>query len=445
MSYINLTERQTTFLNAVLSGKYRQLLYGGAVGGGKSVLVTVLVSLLCKIYPGSRWAIIRKDLPTLKRNFIPTFEKFTPRGFFSKINRTEWTCKAANGSEVLFFAATEDRDPEFQRLRGLELSGAILEEANEMSSAFVDVLVTRVGRWSPPEGVVKPLPLIIGTCNPNQAWPKRKFYVPWRKGTLKPPYYYLPAMVTDNPFLDDEYIENLETLKEASPNMYEMMVLGNWDIADDPDQLIPWEHANNAFLSPAQNQGVRRLGVDVARFGDDDSVLAFRQGMHLYKLLSFSGIDLDRTAAHVMKAFREDHIAPNNTRVDTVGVGAGVAVLLYQERYKIQEFVAGTKPLHKTKFYTFKDLRSEAWWTLREGLRKGEISFDPTLEDKDRIIEDLIAPKYTISNDKVITVEPKDKIKLRLGRSTDYGDAIVMAFAETGANTRWLYEITRNK
>ena len=60
--------KQQEFLDAVFSYKYSFIVFGGAIRGGKTYALLGLFILLCKIYPGSRWAIVRKDLPTIKKN-----------------------------------------------------------------------------------------------------------------------------------------------------------------------------------------------------------------------------------------------------------------------------------------------------------------------------------------------------------------------------------------
>jgi hypothetical protein len=68
---------------------------------------------------------------------------------------------------------------------------------------------------------------------------------------------------------------------------------------------------------------------------------------------------------------------------------------------------------------------------MREQLRKGELCFE--LDDP-RLREDLTAPRYTITGDKVITVESKDDIKSRIGRSTDAGDGVVYVCSDSLLN-----------
>ena len=71
--------------------------------------------MLCKVYPNSRWAIVRKDLPTLKRNTIPSFQKIVPRSFMKSYNQDTQTVKFTNGSEIMFFAENYAQDKDLNR------------------------------------------------------------------------------------------------------------------------------------------------------------------------------------------------------------------------------------------------------------------------------------------------------------------------------------------
>jgi hypothetical protein len=83
----------------------------------------------------------------------------------------------------------------------------------------------------------------------------------------------------------------------------------------------------------------------------------------------------------------------------------------------------------------FENLRSAVWWMMREAL-------DPTNEealalppdDEDRLIGDLTAPRYKYTSKGRIQVESKDELRARIGRSTDYADAVGLALY-----TDWLH------
>ncbi len=422
---LELTPKQSEFAKAALSGEFLYLLFGGAIRGGKTVAALALLFVLAKVYPGSRWAIVRKDLPTLKRNTVPSFERHKPRPFVGEINKSDWIARCANGSVIMFFAESFKDDPELNRWRGLEVNGFVLEEANELTEAAFNKAIERAGTWRC-EGSNQPPPLVLLTCNPSKNWIKRRFHDPWAADILRAPYYYCPAKITDNPHNPPAYVRALENLPPAD---YARFVEGRWDAADDPDQLIKYEWIVAAMnLEPTR--GKAALGVDVARFGNDDTVLAERSGPTLVQLDYYSGLSTDRTADIVQARMTnpEHPIDAGEVRIDVVGLGAGVADNLKREGFEIVEIVSGARAVEREgSFYRFKNLRSQMWWEYREALRNGEAPIDI---DDPRLFEDLTAPRYSVSGDKVITVESKDEIRRRIGRSTDAGDGVVYCYHE---------------
>ena len=98
---------------------------------------------------------------------------------------------------------------------------------------------------------------------------------------------------------------------------------------------------------------------------------------------------------------------------------------------RVFDLIAGAKALPReskkgdTLTFKFKNLRSQMWWEFREKLRLGLFSLPEELPTE--LMADLTAPKYFIQKDKEIYVESKDDIHKRIGRSTDYGDALVEA------------------
>lgn len=234
---LEFTPRQNEFIKAALSGLYKYLLFGGAIRGGKSYVAIGLAILLCKMFPGSRWAITRKDLPTLKRNTIPTFNAIRPSSFVGAINQSTWTATCTNGSEIVFFPESAKGDKDLDRWKGLEVNGFIHEEMNEISEKSFDKSIERAGTWKCP-GKNKPPILVIGTCNPSKGYVKESFYDKWKDGTLEAPWFYLPASIDDNPHLDQDYLDSIETMRTRRPKAYRRFVLGDWDALDEEDQII---------------------------------------------------------------------------------------------------------------------------------------------------------------------------------------------------------------
>lgn len=427
MELHELTPKQNEYQAAVRSGQYRYLLFGGGIRCGKTAVGMAMLFLFMKMWPGSRWAIVRNSLPTLRRNTIVSYEKFRPTHFMPYgIHTPTWTVTATNGSQLLFFAESIATDPELNRWRGLEVNGFLLEEANELQEASFMKAIERAGSWIiPGRGQNdQPPPMILLTCNPSPGWVKERFYLPHRNGTIAAPYYFLQATVKDNPYLPTEY---LESLKSLDPVSYRRFVEGDWDVSDDPMQLITYE-----WIRACQNieavDGENVLGVDVAREGDDESVISHVSGNALRGLYARKGVDTVELADLVQHYLQTLPVNADRCRIDTVGLGAGTYDTLKRRGYTCEPFVAGGKAIWQDNTqYIFGNRRAQGWWTLRELLRTANFSLPAYLPPK--LLQDLTSPKYDMRGDRMLTVESKQDIGKRIGRSTDFGDALMMAVA----------------
>lgn len=222
------TEVQRKLAETTLNGVTRIVGFGGAIRGTKTWGGIGLLILLCRMFPRSRWAIVRKDLPTLRRNTIPSFNKLRQyaSGFVGEINQSTWTSTCANGSEIIFFPESREGDTDLTRWKGLEVNGFLLEEADELSVKSFHKAQERAGAWFVPDGE-QPPSLIICTFNPSGGWVKDTFYTPWKNGTIKAPYAFIPATILDNPYASDAYKAGLKSLPEAE---YKRFVEGDWEV-----------------------------------------------------------------------------------------------------------------------------------------------------------------------------------------------------------------------
>ncbi len=223
--------KQEEFINAVFSGRFRCLLYGGAAGGGKSFVSLAILILLAKIFPGSKWFAVRESLPTLKRTTIPSFFKLVPRHFIKSYNQTEQTVVFTNGSQIVFFPENFNADKNLTRFDGVECNGFLIEEGQEIQEKTFNKCLLRAGRHIIP-GLSKedqPKPLILVTCNPSNNWTKTKFHEPFYEGILNPEYFYLRATMEDNPSLPEEYVSGLDNLDDVTKAIF---VRGEWNVVD---------------------------------------------------------------------------------------------------------------------------------------------------------------------------------------------------------------------
>ena len=450
MGYLfQATPKQEEFVDAVFSGKYRQLLYGGAIRGGKSYVLVALIFMLCRIFPGSRWAITRKDLPTLRRNTLPIFEKLRPTTFCAPFKQDTWTAECTNGSEILLFPESATHDPELNRWRGLEVNGFALEEMNELKFKTFNKAIERAGSWQLPPGAERPPPLIMGSCNPSENWVKDEFYDPWEAGELDAPRFYLPATIHDNPHLSPEYLESLQNLPEPE---YRMFVEGDWRVSLDPMQLIQWAWINTAQRDVTPILGEQKLGCDIGQYGGDPTTIVRFSGYTLVGITAYERLSTVTSGLKIAEEMERHGVLPERVLVDNVGLGAGAVDTLHGMDLPVRPFNSGsTHPMYtkprdppgvinpkpgERSFFRFKNARSWAWWNARELLRTGQIHIPEEIARKfPQLIRDLTAPRYRIHG-KEIEVEPKYGtaenwgVKNRLGRSTDYGDAFVYALAK---------------
>lgn len=176
------------------------------------------------------------------------------------------------------------------------------------------------------------------------------------------------------------------------------------------------------------------IGVDVARSGEDKTVIALRVGKYkIQELRRYSKEDTMQTSGRVRGILRAAG-KRLRTVVDVIGIGAGVVDRLREEDYWVIAFNASekTERTDKSGELGFVNKRSAAYWAVREILEDEEAALPPD----DLLTGDLTAPTWKVTSGGKIQVEAKEDIKERLGRSTDDGDAVVMAYWTEG--DEWL-------
>jgi len=228
---VNLTNRQSlAYKDAVYNNK-RVVVFGGAIRGGKTWWLLITLSSLALMYERSRWVIIRKTLPDLKRTTFPSFQSILFAGLQGKVkswNKDTNVITFNNDSELLFMTENYSEDKDLNRFRGLEVNGAGLDEVNELQEATFYKVQERIGSWNQAKGA--PPIVCLATCNPANNWVKEVIYKRYKDGTLPEKWSYIPSKITDNPYIPKEY---LESLKELPPIQYARFVEGDWDVMED--------------------------------------------------------------------------------------------------------------------------------------------------------------------------------------------------------------------
>lgn len=161
------------------------------------------------------------------------------------------------------------------------------------------------------------------------------------------------------------------------------------------------------------------LAADIARFGDDQSVIAKRHGRKVHPLMSWRGMDLMKTADKIAEEI--DSYEPDAVVIDETGLGSGVVDRLRQLRYEVFGFNGGETAKDKD---TYRNRRVEVWGLMRDAMRERV-----ELPDDQELKADLLAPEYGFTPTQQIWLEKKEDMKKRGLASPDKGDAVAMTWA----------------
>ena len=239
-----------------------------------------------------------------------------------------------------------------------------------------------------------------------------------------------------------DYVDRKRKAWGADSDLFRVRVEGKFPRLGG-DVVIPIHLIEEAAARWVEtpNEGRLHLGVDVARFGDDDSVVAPRRGRKLGYLRSCSGFDTVEVAGMALATIRELHKPGEElplVKVDTIGVGAGVADYLRHYRNERDEPVCEVVDVQVSESSDepekYPNKRSQLWFEVKEWLAQNGALPDDESGD-DTAVADLfgeLSAKFTFDCKGRQVVERKKDFKRRLGRSPDRADAVALAIHDPG-------------
>jgi hypothetical protein len=244
---------------------------------------------------------------------------------------------------------------------------------------------------------------------------------------------FIPSSVEDNPFLmGTGYKATLQSLPEP---LRSQMLKGDFlaGIGDDPWQIIPtaWVEAAMARWSPdGKRRQMDSVGVDPARGGKDNTCISTRYGTWFDEPARYPGTETPDgpVVASLVVAKTRDR-AP--IHVDVIGIGSSV----YDHLKGINIHVVpvnnaeGTDRMDRANIIKMRNVRAADYWEMREALDPDN-GDNLALPPDSQLKADLCAPRWSLTAGGIL-VEDKEQIKKRIGRSTDDGDACVMANRKT--------------
>jgi phage terminase large subunit len=240
----------------------------------------------------------------------------------------------------------------------------------------------------------------------------------------------------DSPLVDPAYRPRLVRKFGEESNVVRVRADGEFPRADN-DTLIPLELTELALQrDPMPGIGPRRLGVDVARFGDDRTVLLLRHGPVIEQIAIHSKQDTMVTVGHVVQAsqtWKADEIY-----VDLIGVGAGVydrlRELASEKTLSIPVYgvnVAESAPDRREaeEDAQAKTMRDHLWLLMWRWLRVDAPVFAADREACEDLAGELSTVRYAPDSNGRLIIESKDAMKARHLRSPDLADALALTFA----------------
>lgn len=190
----------------------------------------------------------------------------------------------------------------------------------------------------------------------------------------------------------------------------------------DTDALIALPWCERAKEREAEDRGGKvQIGVDVARFGDDESGYYLRCGRDILAGKFWKGRDTTFTVGEVKQIAGEYGERVETIRVDVVGVGAGVADQLRALGFPVEDVNVGMAPCDDEKFG---NLKAELYWAMRDILREGAIN---GLDDEETISQ-LVGVKYHYDARGRLVIERKEDAKKRGVPSPDRAEALLLTF-----------------
>lgn len=456
-----MTLRNATYRPACETAARYRIVYGGA-GSGKSVAVAQDFIDRAGSDGRVRVLVLRKVYRTCRHS---TFKLFTDilrdLGRLSQVqvNKQEMSIVFPSGGEIIH-AGLDD----VEKLKSISgITHIWVEEATELDFPLTEDQEPDLAQVDLRlRGVAQDLrPSITLTFNPTQQAARLFDYVGVSTADLPTRghrhyddgrVYVQHTTYRDNPFVEADYVAVFARLGGVMQAVYER---GELVAVDAPDQLIRYEWVKAAFErapADAAHDGRQRLACDVARFGDDETVIGRFEGWTLVAAEAATGEKTTSTGRRLVSLAREHAVPAELVAVDSVGVGGGAWDAADDEGLAFTEIVAGASPLEYVRDFSaewpdFNNLRSQMWFYLRVQMEAGRVAFAQTLpgDVKRKLQEDLLAPRYRYGQERRIEVEPKDGrskawgIKQRLGRSPDYGDMLAMGvFVEHVGSLNWI-------
>lgn len=399
---------------------------------GKSFIGCSLICADALMYPKTHYFIARKTLSDLRKFTTPSIQEVMSiwgigEEYYS-FNGQDNYFKFYNGSKIFLIDAKYlPSDPNYMRFGSMQMTRGFIEEAGEFDIECKNNLQASIGRWMNKEYNLAPK--LLQTCNPSKNYLYKDYYKPNTEGNLPSHMKFIQALPTDNKTLPQDYVPNL--MKILSHNEVQRLVYGNWEFDDNPYAMFEYADIlgmyTNEFIKPTQD---RYMTCDIAYTGSDKFVIVVWAGFVVLKIIAIDKIDDTMVSKKINELRIENRVPLKNVIYDADGLQT-----FTRASTKLGNLVGATpfnnngKPIKMHgKTENFKNLKAQCYWYFAEAVKDSKVFIQ---EDKYRkqVIEELEQiNRSPLQDDGKISLEKKEEIKKRIGRSPDFSDALMLRF-----------------
>jgi len=408
-------------LNLQVKGFQADFLYSQArfpaliagIGTGKTYMMLLKIWQFCEKYPDSLALVTRRTYTDLRDSTIKDFCRY-----FNVSLNADKEYHMSNGSVIMF-----RHGDELNVLKNINLSIAGIEQAEEFPTDEQFTFIRdRLRRTNAP---VQQLCVIANAMGHNWIWKK------WINNPVSKEYDAVTANTFENADnLPEGFLNDLRQMEIDAPNHYKQYVMNSFEEVDADDLLFTHEvilQAQNLNYIGVEGTKRRILAVDVARYGDDETVFTVLESKDIIRWEqvnqeSWRGRSLMEVVGKVLDMHKTFHV--DITVIDDVGMGGGVTDRLAETRIKVSPFNGG-EGCEGIQFYNKK---AEAYFRLKDMMDRGYLKI---LKD-DVLVDQLLTIRYRYRSDKAKMIIGKEEMRKDGITSPDRADALSMAAFYTG-------------
>lgn len=403
---------------------YRYYDFSGGRSSGKSTTVALALALEGTIYPtrvlcGREYQNSIKD--SVKKLLENIIEDLNLPGYSSTLDGI----RNRNGTEFIFKGLHDNLEATVKSLEGVRRCW--IEEAQTISKESLDILLPTIR---------VPGSTVIFTRNPltpEDAVTRRFVTEPTELIAKRTYHKHLTWRSMERAGILSSEIKQQILEAEGTPEFSHV-----WEglpYERTLNQIISWEALNKATQRPADNDGAISFGIDVARYGNDRTALAIKQGHHLLDLTAWRHASLTESATRIIDYNTKYH--PTTINIDDTGVGGGLTDILVDHQLPVVGVNFGAKAKQADKYPS---VASELWFDFAEQLPY--MTINPQLPFKAELFQELSTREWKINTRNQRQVQAKSEYKsINDTVSPDLADSVLLAYYQPAVMPEWDVEI----